>query len=312
MSGLILSQSAERYAFLACQNGLTAPQFIHTDNPATLSCTDKKNATWLLAEPSLALTILDELPNLRWYQSTWAGVESLLAAPNTQNYTLTNIKGVFAPLMSEYVMAHCLAHERQLYAHHAAKLQQQWRNTPNGVIRGKTMLIMGVGSIGSAVAAAARFFGMHVLGVINSPRPMDGLDEVGGFADLQQLLPRADYLVNILPNTPATQNIVDAAFLAQMKSSAVFINVGRGQAVVEADLAAALHNGTIAGAVLDVYRTEPLPFDHEFWHTPNLTLTSHTAAPSYPADIFAVFIDNYQRFVRGEPLLYTVDFTRGY
>ena len=309
MLGLIYSKAAPQYADWARAAGL---QFATIDSAQNLNDVDLTQVTWLLAEPSLALPILHDLPNLRWLQSTWAGVESLLATPNAQNYTLTNIKGVFAPLMSEYVMAHCLAHERELYAHHAAKLQQQWRNDAGGVIRGKTMLIMGVGSIGSAVAAAARFFGMHVLGVVNSPRPMDGLDEVGGFANLSQFLPRADYVVNILPNTPATQNIVDAAFLAQMKSSAVFINVGRGQAVLEADLATALHNGTIAGAVLDVYRTEPLPIDHVFWHTPNLTLTSHTAAPSYPADIFAVFIDNYQRLMRGEPLLYTVDFTRGY
>lgn len=309
MLGLIYSKAAPEYAQWARAAGV---QCAAIDTAQGLSDIDLTQVTWLLAEPSLALPIVRDLPNLRWLQSTWAGVESLLATPNAQNYTLTNIKDVFAPLMSEYVMAHCLAHERQIYAHHAAKLKHEWRNENNGVIRGKTILIMGVGSIGSAVAAASKFFGMRVLGVVNSPRQIDGVDEIGGFADLPQFLPRADYVVNILPNTPATQNIVDAQFLSQMKPSAVFINVGRGQAVVEADLAEALHNGTIAGAVLDVYRTEPLPPDHEFWHTPNLTLTSHTAAPSFPSDIFTIFIDNYQRFVRGEPLLYAVDFTRGY
>jgi phosphoglycerate dehydrogenase-like enzyme len=97
-----------------------------------------------------------------------------------------------------------------------------------------------------------------------------------------------------------------------MKPTALFINVGRGQTVVEADLATALHNGIIAAAVLDVYQVEPLPENHVFWDTPNLTLTSHTAAPSFPNEVFDIFIENYRRFKRGEALIYSVDFERGY
>ncbi|MGL4766826.1 MAG: D-2-hydroxyacid dehydrogenase [Formosimonas sp.] len=312
MFGLILSKSAAQYAQLTRESGIAADSFQVAHTLKQVDDSALPRTTWLLADPSLAVPLLPRLPNLRWLQSTWAGVESLLAAPNVQNYTLTNIKDVFAPLMTEYILAHCLAHERQVLAHHAAQKAQQWHSPPCGVIRGKTLLIVGAGSIGAAMATTLSGLGLTILAVVNTPRPLPHVAQVGCLRDLPQLLPQADYVVNILPNTPVTQNIVNAEFLAHMKPSALFINVGRGQAVVEADLAAALHHGTIAGAVLDVYRQEPLPPEHEFWRTPRLTLTSHTAAPSLSADIFAVFIDNYQRLCAGQALRHVVDFARGY
>ncbi|GHA70062.1 2-hydroxyacid dehydrogenase [Formosimonas limnophila] len=316
MTGLILSKAALSYQHFAEQSRIEDLRdwWVTECLDDVLSADDLRRASvrWLLAEPSLALAVLPYLPNLVWLQSTWAGVEVLLAPSLRRDYTLTNIRGIFAPLMSEYVLAHCLAHERRLLAHEAAKREKRWLNEHNGVLRGKTLLIMGVGSIGMGIAQAARFFGMRVLGVVGTARPMSDVDEVGTFVDLPTLLPRADYVVNVLPNTPATQNVVDARFLSLMKSSAVFMNVGRGQAVIEADLAAALSNGIISAAVLDVYREEPLPEHHVFWDTPNLTLTSHTAAPSFPEEVFGVFAENHRRFVAGEDLMYQVSFERGY
>ena len=121
-----------------------------------------------------------------------------------------------------------------------------------------------------------------------------------------------DYLVAVMPNTAATRHIVDAALLQALPARAVFVNPGRGSVVDEPALAGALREGRLAAAVLDVFEQEPLPSDHVLWRTPNVLITSHTAALSAPEDIAPVFVDNYRRFVRGEPLKYRVDFDRGY
>ena len=317
-AGLILSKDAALYAQLAQAQSARFNSLIAHDIAQVHAYSDIERAaiTWLLAEPNMAVDVLDILPNLRWLQSTWAGVEQLLAH-SRRDYVLTNIRGVFATLISEYVLAHILAHERQLRAHDAAQKKRVWFNNAMqvGTLRGKTLLILGVGSIGAGLAQTMRTLGVRILGVVQTRRDTPECDEIGTMATLPNFLTQADYVVNTLPNTPATQNIINAEFLQQMKSTALFINVGRGSAVVENDLADALNSHQIAGAVLDVYRTEPLPREHVFWCTPNLTLTSHTAAPSLPADIFTVFWGNYQRF-HAQPaqptLQYVVDFNKGY
>ena len=121
-----------------------------------------------------------------------------------------------------------------------------------------------------------------------------------------------DYLISVMPATAVTRHLVDAGLLGALPPRAVFINPGRGGVVDEPALAAALTDGRLAGAVLDVFQQEPLPPGHVFWRTPNLLITSHTAALSVPEDIAPVFIENYRRLLRGEPLLYQVDFDLGY
>ncbi|PYQ92890.1 MAG: hypothetical protein DMF96_31825 [Acidobacteria bacterium] len=121
-----------------------------------------------------------------------------------------------------------------------------------------------------------------------------------------------DYLVSVVPTTAGTRHIVDAALLGALPPHAIFINPGRGSVVDEPALAAALTDGRLAGAVLDVFQQEPLPPGHVFWRTPNLLITSHTAALSAPEDIAPVFIENYRRLLRREPLLHQVDFELGY
>ncbi len=317
MQGLILSKDAARFAELArAQQATFSAHTAHSlAELDALSADQKRDIQWLLAEPSLAASIVPQLPNLRWLQSTWAGVEPLLALPR-RDYTLSNIRGVFAPLMAEFVLAHALAYERHVIAHHHAQQRRQWfndgRSSTVGTLRGKTLLLLGVGSIGAGVAHTMHQMGMRVLGIARQPRTIADMEQVGTFAQLPEFLPQADYVLNTLPNTAQTQDFINAAFLAQMKPTAVFINVGRGQAVIEADLAQALHDGVIAHAILDVYRTEPLPDDHVFWDTPNLVLTSHTSAPSFPQDIFKVFWDNYQRYTTEQSLLNVVDFAKGY
>ena len=315
MKAVILSKVADAYQALAkAAEHDTRDWLVTTQVNVVLSASEAQRASvcWLLAEPALAVQVLDALPNLQWLQSTWAGVETLLAQGMRRDYVLTNVRGVFAPLMVEYLLAHMLAHEQNLAAHYAAFAQRQWHPHNGGLLRGKTVLLLGLGSIGADMVAMFHFLGMRVLGVANTPRAVAGVAEVTDLAGVPRLLAQADYVVNVLPNTPATQDVVNAAFLKHMQPSAVFINVGRGQAVVDADLAAALHAGTIAAAVLDVFRTEPLPEAHPFWDAPNLVSTSHTAAPSVPETVFEVFNDNLNRFEHGEELLHRVDFARGY
>jgi phosphoglycerate dehydrogenase-like enzyme len=179
-------------------------------------------------------------------------------------------------------------------------------------LRGKTIGLLGVGSIGAEVARTAKFFGMTVRGYTRSSEDCEFVDEYFHSGDLLKFANGLDYLVAILPNTKETRKLVDAELLSALPPHFVFINVGRGSAVDESALANALEKDKLAGAVLDVFEQEPLPQEHPFWTTKNLQITYHTSAPSFPEDIAKVFIENYRLYIEGKPLKYQVDFERGY
>jgi phosphoglycerate dehydrogenase-like enzyme len=263
-------------------------------------------------EPSLIRPELPRLPAVRWVQSTWAGVEPLLDPSLRRDYVLTNARGVFGPLMTEYVFGYLLAHERLMFAKHASQQAGKWDPAPPGTLRGKTIGLIGVGTIGAALAKTAKHFGMRVKGFTRASEACADVDEYFHGDDRLAFAAGLDYLVSTAPNTKETRRLVDAALLAALPPRAVFVNPGRGSIVDEQALAAALVDGRLGGAVLDVFEQEPLPTDHVFWRTPNVVITSHTAALSFPADIAPVFIDNYRRFAAGHPLRYRVDFDREY
>jgi len=269
-------------------------------------------ADLVLGEPSLVATVLPKMPGVRWVQSTWAGVEPLLDPALRRDYVLTNACGVFGPLMTEFVVGYMLAHERRILEKHASQQAGRWDPTPPGTLRGKTMGLIGVGSIGAALARTAKHFGMRVKGYTRTSEDCRDVDAYFHGDDRLAFAAGLDYLVSIAPNTAGTRRLVDAALLAALPPRAVFINPGRGSIVDEPALAEALAAGRLAGAVLDVFEQEPLPPDHIFWRTPNVLITSHTAALSFPADIAPVFIENYKRWIAGEPLRCRVDFERGY
>ena len=237
------------------------------------------------------------MASLRWTQATWAGVEPLLDPALRRDYILTNARGVFGGLMSEYVFAYLLAHERRLFEKHASQAAGRWDPTPPGTLRGKQLGLLGVGTIGAAIARTAKHFGMNVKGYTRASEDSPDVDAwFHGSMDGQRgaFASDLDYLVSIMPATKDTRHLVDAALLRALPPRAVFVNPGRGGVVDEPALAAALEEGRLAGAVLDVFQEEPLPPDHVFWRTPNLLITSHTAALSDPEDIAPVFIDNYR------------------
>lgn len=308
---LILSKHADAYRALVERARLPELAIVSgsrlTDLPATAS-----HAEIVLGEPSLIRDVLPRMAALQWVQSTWAGVEPLLDPALRRDYVLTNARGVFGGLMTEYVFGYLLAHERRILEKHASQQAGRWDPTPPGTLRGKQIGLLGVGSIGAALARTAKHFGMRVKGYTRASEDCSDVDayfhgdaRIAFAADL-------DYLVCVMPNTSATRRLVDAALLSALPPHAVFVNPGRGTAVDDAALADALQSGRLAGAVLDVFQQEPLPSDHVFWRTPNLLITSHTAALSFPEDIAPVFIENYQRWVAGAPLKYQVDFDLEY
>jgi len=300
---LILSQDENKYRALIEEARLSHLEF------ATQPAAD---VDIVLGEPNPIKAALAALPALVWAQSIWAGIEPLLDPASRRNYTLTNARGVFGGLMSEYVIGYLLAHERKIFKRLEDQKNKSWDELETGTLRGKTIGLLGVGSIGAEVARAAKFFGMKVRGYTRTSETSADIDQYYHDAHLQEFAKGLDYLINILPNTVDTRKIIDANLLNALPSRALVINVGRGQAVDESALITALAQNKIAGAVLDVFDREPLPKDHPFWTTPNLLMTFHTAAPSLPEDLAKIFIENYKLFIQGKPLNYQVDFERGY
>ena len=265
----------------------------------------------VLGEPGMIATVLVNMPEVEWVQSTWAGVTPLVSCER-RDYVLTGIKGIFGPQMSEYVLGYLLAHELRVIERASAQLRHDWAAVPSGVLQGKCLGIMGTGSIGQHIAQTAASFGMRVTGLSRSGAAVPGFETVRPVDQLHDFLAEVNYLVSTLPETDATESMLDANALAKLPRHAYFINVGRSNVINDEALIGALRNGDIAGAALDVFDEEPLPKDSPLWDTPNLSITAHIAAISHPELITPVFIDNYRRYVQGQPLRYVVDFEAGY
>jgi phosphoglycerate dehydrogenase-like enzyme len=308
---LILSRRAAEYADLVAAARLPELEIVSTSDPAD-ALHRATGADLALGEPALVRDVISSLPSLSWVQSTWAGVEPLLDRALRRDYILTNARGVFGGLMSEYVFAYLLAHERKLLDKYRAQIDGRWDPAPPGTLRGKTIGLLGVGTIGAALARTAKHFGMRVNGFTRHSEDCPDVDAYFHGDRLREFAAGLDYLVSVMPATAKTRRIVDETFLRALPSRTVFVNPGRGGVVDEAALADALSANRLAGAVLDVFQQEPLPAEHRFWHTPNLLITSHTAALSFPEDIAPIFIDNYRRLLRREPLRYQVDFEQEY
>lgn len=300
---LILAQDEKKYAALIA--GAQVDKLEVVTNPAA-------DVDLVLGEPSRIKAVLDSLPALIWAQSIWAGVEPLLDPVARRNYILTNARGVFGRLMSEYVFGYLLAHERRIVQKREAQQNMHWEDSDTGTLRGKTLGLLGVGSIGSEIARTAKFFGMAVRGYTLKSETSSDVDLYYHGSNLLVFADGLDYLVSILPNTKNTLKIINQELLYALPSHSLFINAGRGGAVDESALIEALNHNRIAGAVLDVFEEEPLPKDHPFWKTSNLLMTFHTAAPSLPEVITKLFIENYKLLLDGKPLKYRVDFEKGY
>jgi phosphoglycerate dehydrogenase-like enzyme len=299
---LILSRDAPEYRRLIEDARL----------PGLEISTDPSTSDIVLGEPKLIRDSLPRLSTLQWVQAIYAGVEPLVDPAQRRDYILTNARGVFGELMSEYVFGYLLFYEKKMLERIQNQQAKHWQRSESGVLRGKTIGLLGVGSIGAHLAGTAKHFGMKVRGFTRESETSRKVDKYYHGKELLKFAKGLDYLVCILPRTEDTNKIVDANLLNALPPHAVFINVGRGNAVDESALVKALNEGGLAAAVLDVFEKEPLPEDHPFWGTPNLYMTFHTSAISYPEDITKLFVENYKLFIDGKPLKYVVDFERGY
>jgi phosphoglycerate dehydrogenase-like enzyme len=265
----------------------------------------------LFGRPDLIAEILPEMPTIDWVQSTWAGVTPLIDAER-RDYTLTGVKDVFGPQMSEYVIGYLLAHELRVLERMQKQKEHNWFKGLSGSLEGKHLGVMGTGSIGQHIAKTAGFFDMTVTGLSRSGSPQPGFDNIMQASQLHEFLEALDYLIGILPNTPGTDKLLDVEALKKLPQHAYFINIGRSNVVDDSALIDALTKKELAGATLDVFDEEPIPEDSPLWDTPNLTITAHVAAVSYPSIIVPIFVDNYRRYTNKKPLKYVVDFDAGY
>ena len=259
------------------------------------------------APPDLA-ALIPCCPQLRWVQSTWAGIDAI-AHFASETLKITPLKGVFGPAMTEYVMGWLLAIERNVIGRAS---HTHWTPSLEPRITSKRMGIMGTGGIGTAIALAATPFGLEVIGLNSDGRAVDGFTTCYPSADRLAFAAGLDYLVSVLPQTPQTDNLIDEALLKRLNPRAIVINVGRGNAVVEADLIASLNAGHVRAAVLDVFREEPLPPGDPLWSTTGVYITSHTAGPTPDEAVAEVFERNLQRYIAGQLFTDAVAAGRGY
>lgn len=310
---LVLTSDADDYCKLLEKQKLAELEFI-----ASKGGDDAKekirNSNIVLGEPGLVAAVLHEAKCLQWVQSTFAGIELLCAEGLRKDYILTGVKGVYGPVISEYVFAYILALERHLFETRENQKHENWTIIPYRRLKDLTLGVCGFGSIGRHVAQTAAHFGMQVIAYKRTPDDNDSpfIQRVYTGSSFGEFLGLSDYLVSVLPNTPETTGLIDYRALKQMKPSAVLLNAGRGNAIVELDLVRALKENVIHSAVLDVFQEEPLPQDSELWALPNALVTPHNSGFGFPKDIIQVFFDNYQRFLKKQSLQYVIHFERGY
>ena len=259
---------------------------------------------------------------IRWLQVMNAGVENCLAnsAIAERGILLTNMQRVAGPVMAEHVMAMTLALARGLPNYIRQQEHGQWQHPADEdssaiALQGKTLLIAGLGGIGTEVARRAHAFGMRIVATSASGGPAtDLVSRIGRPAELASLAREADFVVNTLPLTPETSGLFDAKLFAVMKPRAIFINVGRGKTVNTGDLVKALREKRLGGAGLDVTDPEPLPADHPLWRIPNVIVTPHVAADTDSGATlrWQVVRENLRRYVAGDRMLSVVDVKRGY
>ena len=259
--------------------------------------------------------LLPTMPKLRWAQAMSAGVEGWLALPDLPaGLALTCARGTHTESMPENIIG-AIFHVAKPYAVAVDNQKSsKWVHTIAQPLTGKTLGILGLGAIGQEVARIASALGMRVIGTKRRPAPTPNVAEVLPPDRTTDVLAQSDFVLLLLPATTDTENLIDAKRLARMKPTAWLLNFGRGHLIKDDDLIAAVTSKRIAGAVLDVFRQEPLPSDHPFWKTDGIIVLPHIGGPHPQRDKFVarLFVDNLRRFLDGAPLKEVVDRTAGY
>jgi phosphoglycerate dehydrogenase-like enzyme len=271
--------------------------------------------TEALMAPVVPAGVLPSMPKLRWAQAMTAGVEGWLALPDLpKDLALTCARGTHVESMPENIMAALFYVAKPIATAAANKQAGKWVHTVAQPLTGKTLGILGLGAVGQEVARMASAFGIKVIGTRRRPSSMPNVAEVLPPERTDEVLAKSDFVLLLLPATPVTDNFVNAQRLAKMKSTAWLLNFGRGHLIKDDDLIAAVKGKTIAGAVLDVFRQEPLSAEHPFWSTDGILVLPHIGGPHPQRDRFVakLFVDNLGRFLDGAPLKEIVDRNAGY
>lgn len=253
---------------------------------------------------------------LRWIHQAGAGVDKVLVPWVVESdITVTNSRGVFDRSIAEYVLGLVLSFAKDLPRTLALQGEHTWLHRETEMVHGRSALVVGAGPIGRMIARLLRGVGMAVSGVGRTAREHD--DDFGtvlAASGLHDALPAADYVIVAAPLTDDTRGMFDATAFAAMRPTARFVNIGRGEIVVQPDLVEALRSGRIAAAALDVFEQEPLPDDSPLWDMPNVVVSPHMSADFVGwLDVLAeVFVDNFRRWHAGTPLRNVVDKQLGY
>ena len=259
--------------------------------------------------------LLPAMSKLRWVQVMTAGVEGWMALPDLPaSLVLTCARGTHRESMPENIIGALLYVAKPYAAAVENQKQGKWSQMRAQPLTGKTLGILGLGAIGQDVARIASALGLRVIGTRRRPEPVAHVAEVLPAGRTPEVLAQSDFLLLLLPATPETDNFINAERLAMMKPGAWLLNFGRGHVIKDADLVAAVKAKKIAGAMLDVFRQEPLPAEHPFWTTEGIIVLPHIGGPHPQRDkvVARLFVDNLGRFLDGKPLKESVDRKAGY
>ena len=258
--------------------------------------------------------LLKTFPNLKAILSMWAGVEVMLRDPDLPRDVPLGrlVDRAMTRDMTHHVVHWVLHYHRDVHRYAEQQRQGKWKSHRYPEAADRRVGILGLGALGGAAARALADLGFSVAGWATHPKSIEGVEAFLGDDGLIPFLERTDILVSLLPLTPATEGIINRATLAQLPKGAYIINAGRGGSVVDDDLIAALDSGHIAGASLDVFRTEPLPADHPFWRHPGVALTPHIASHTTPRTAAREVALDIRRIAAGEKPRNLVDLDRGY
>lgn len=259
--------------------------------------------------------LLPEMRRLRWVQALTAGVESWLALPDLPDgLVLTCARGTHRQAMPENILGALFSIAKPYAAIAEDQKRGQWTRRVATPLNGSTLGILGLGAIGQEVARLASALGMTVIGTRRRPEPAEAVEAVFPPERTDEVLARADYVLLLLPATPRTESFMDARRLGRMKPTAWLLNFGRGALIDDDALIAAVREQRIAGAILDVFRQEPLPAAHPFWTTAGIRVLPHIGGmhPERDRIVAGLFVDNLRRFLDGAPLREVVDRSIGY
>jgi len=312
---LLWTDSSAAYADAIRAAGLADRVEVESVPRKARPSTEQLARTEALMAYSVPPGVLSAMPQLRWIQAMTAGVEQWLALPDLPDrVTLTCARGTHREAMPENIIG-ALLYIAKPYAEAVEnQKQRKWVQRPAQPLTGKTLGILGLGAIGRDVARVASALGLRVIGTRRHAEPMAHVAEVFPAERTPEVLAQSDFVLLLLPATPETNEIIDAKRLGMMKPSAWLLNFGRGHLIKDDDLVAAVKSRKIAGAMLDVYRQEPLPADHPFWTTEGIIVLPHIGGPHPQRDKFVarLLAENLGRFLEGVPLKEVVDREAGY